>query len=133
MTACSVCGATVADCVAVIPSEVCIRLVFGTDTEWDFVLLDGDGEPVDITADDVRLTVKDEIGGTLKIQKTNAAGTHADPTNGRTVFTLAPGDITDTPDGDRWFWVYEVRRFIGGAGGDEAIHLQGDFVVDPAV
>ncbi len=117
-------------CVAIVPSEICIRIVKGTDNIFEFVLLDGKGEAVDIRVDDVTLTVKDYVGGTTKISKSNLHGTHLDGENGRTLFTIAGSDITDTSN-DVLYWVYEVRRTQPL--GQEHVHLTGPFIIDAPV
>ena len=125
------CEKAAGTCISVIPSEVCLRLVKDADTTFEFILTDGECVPVNITNDSVRLTVKDYPGGTTKITKTNAPGGHVDPDNGKTQFKILKTDISETFDVDQVRWVYEVRRIQ--AGGDEAVHLKGDFVVDRGV
>jgi len=118
-------------CVSIVPSVVNLRLVNDADTSIEFILTDGKQNPVDITSDDVKFTVRVTHGGTQKLQKTNAAGSHSDPTNGKTIFKVTHTDITDALTDLNTKWVYEVRRMI--AGGDEAVHITGAFIVDLAV
>jgi hypothetical protein len=94
-------------------------------------LTDDLGEPVDLTADTVKLTARDYKGGSLKLQKVNGPGEHEDPTNGKTAFKIEPGDIVDTQTEDTFYWIYEIRRIQ--ASGDEAVHIEGPFIVEPAV
>lgn len=117
-------------CVAITPSEVCLRIVRGTDSTFVFVLTDGDGNPIDLSSDTVKLTVRDYPGGTLKVQKTNGSTEHLDPTNGRTQFTIEKTDIV-VPGSDMMDWVYEVRRIDGS--GKETVHIAGRFLADPQV
>jgi hypothetical protein len=132
MTICGICGSNVVDdCVSIVPSETCFRMQRGSTTRIDCVLTDGQGEPIDITFDTVTLTIKNYKGGTSKIQKSNAPGSHLDPENGRTVFEIIPADITDPQTGDAFYWVFEVRRIQPG--GVSAVHIEGQFIVDPQV
>lgn len=116
-----------AELVSVIPSEIDIELVKDADTEFEFTLNDGDDEPVDITADTVQLTVRDYLGGATKLQKTNVAGGHSNPTDGKTIFTIANTDIIDTLTDAQTVWVYEVRRIDGSA--LEHVHIAGNFII----
>lgn len=95
---------------------------------------DDDGDVVDISADDVKFTAKDVLGGTAKIPtKTNTTATpHTDPTNGLTTFAIDKTEIDDEASAtDSVDWVYEVRRVIGGASGDEVVHIAGKLTVEP--
>ncbi len=117
--------------VAVVPSVIDLQLVKDADTTFEFILTDGNCEPVDISADSVRITVRDYLGGALKIQKTNSVGGHSDPTQGKTEFTIARTDITDTLTVTHTRWVYEIRRIQ--VGGSESVHIEGNFIVDLSV
>lgn len=119
------------ECVSVVPSEVCLELVKDADTVFEFTLTDGDSNPVDLTTDTVKLTVKDKIGGVQKLQKTNTPGSHSDPTSGKTRFTIEDTDIIDTLTDKQTVWVYEIRRIQASAA--EAVHIMGDFIVHLAV
>lgn len=114
-------------CVSVTPSEVCLELVKDADTEFEFTLTDGDDNPVDLTADTVVLTVRDYLGGTTKLQKTNAPGGHVNPTDGKTRFWILNGDIVDTLADAQTVWIYEIRRIDAAL--LEYVHIAGDFVV----
>lgn len=109
------------------PAEVDILVSQDADFVIGFVLTDGLGVPLNITGDTIKLTIKDYIGGTQKIQKVNTS--HSDPANGYTIFVIGKTDIAVSAD--KLFWVYEVRRIQGG--GNEAVHLAGDFIADSAV
>lgn len=123
---------TTEECVSVVPSEVCLELVKDADTTFEFTLTDGKSVPVDITADTVQLNVRDKIGGTSKLAKSNAPGSHSDPTSGKTQFTISDTDITDTLLPHIVItWVYEVRRIQ--ASGAEAVHIMGKFIVHLSV
>lgn len=117
--------------VAVVPSVVDLQLVIDADTTFEFILTDGNCEPVDITNDSVIFTVRDYPGGTLKLQKTNASGEHSTPAQGKTEFTVARTDITDTLTDKHTKWVYEARRIQ--ASGAESVHIEGDFTVNLSV
>jgi len=118
-------------CVSVAPSQVCIRMVRGTTNTFEFILTDAEREPVDISADEVRLTVRDYYDGAIKIQKWNLPGTHLDGPNGRTSFTFSVEDTSEGSAIDITFWLYEIRRVRPG--GAEHVHIQGRFLIDPAV
>lgn len=119
------------EAVSIVPSIEAIRMVQGTDATFEFVLTNGDDEVVDLTADDVVLTVRDEKGGTVQLQKTNEPGDHIEPTQGRTSFDLAHSDFAAELSDEHAFWVYEVRRIR--ASGKEAVHIEGAFILDKAV
>jgi len=106
-------------------------MVRGTTNTFEFVLTDAEREPVDISADEVRLTVRDYYDGESKIQKWNLPGTHLDGANGRTSFTFTVEDTSEGSAIDITFWLYEVRRVRPG--GAEHVHIQGRFLIDPAV
>lgn len=125
------CIQTQEGCIAVAPSQVCVRMLRGTTNTFEFILTDGAGEPVDISPDEVRLTVRDYYDGEIKIQKWNLPGTHLDGPNGRTEFTFSIEDTLEGSPIDITFWLYEVRRIRPG--GNEHVHLQGQFLIDPAV
>jgi hypothetical protein len=126
----SYCTST-ADCFGLIPSEVCIEIVDGTQKVFEVEIMDNEGDPIDITNDTITFTVKDEFGGTTKLQKINTVGGHSDPTNGKTIFTIAQTDIPPVSPYEVRNWVYEIRRT--DAGSVEDVHLQGDFIVNPVV
>ena len=120
--------------VAIEPACIDIRVQRGTDNTFEFVLTDGDGTAVDIIADDVMFTVKDEIDGITQIQKTSLAGSHLEGSFGKVEFTVARTEIDDEVDSTSdTFWVYEIRRQVGGAGGDEHVHIRGEFIIEPSV
>jgi hypothetical protein len=106
-------------------------MVRGTDNTFEFVLTDGFGNPVDISADEVQVTVRDYYSGDIKIQKANLAGTHLDGPNGKTAFTFTRADLAEAAETETTFWLYEVRRVRIDA--TENVHIQGQFVIVPAV
>lgn len=114
-------------CVAVVPSEICLGLVKDADTEFEFTLVDGYNNPVDLTADTVILTVRDYLGGTTKLQKMNGPSGHENPTDGKTRFTILNSDIADTLTDAQTVWIYEIRRIDAAL--LEYVHIAGDFVV----
>jgi len=116
--------------ISIVPVQIDLEVTYKTNFSIECVLLN-DGEPVDITTDSVRLTVRDYKGGTAKIQKTNTTGEHAEPTNGKTIFDIAPADFVDDQTDENVDWVYEVRRITSG--NEEYVHIQGDFIVKLAV
>ena len=116
------------------PACVEVRVRRGTDTVLDFVLTDGAGRAINITIDDVVFTLKDSIDGVVLDQQTSSAGAHYDAIGGRVVFELPRTLIDDEaePECDT-FWVYEVRRIVGGGAGPQHVHIQGEFIIQPAV
>ena len=121
------------DCVevAVEPACVDIRVRKGTDNTFEFILTDGDGEPVNIIDDDVVFTVRDMLGGTVQFEKANAGGTHLDGFNGKTEFTVDKTDIDAVSDIDTTFWVYDIRRIR--VGGQENVYIAGQFIIEPTL
>lgn len=119
-----------ADCFELIPSEVCIEIIEGTQKVFEVEIMDNEGDPIDITSDTITFTIKDEIGGVTKLQKINTPA-HSDPTNGKTTFTIAQTDIPSVSPYEVRNWVYEIRRT--DAGSLEDVHLQGAFIVNPSV
>ena len=121
----------VESCTSIVPADQCLRIYRNTDSTFEAILTDARNEPFDITLDTVVFTVRDFVGGALKIQKSNGPGSHIEPVNGRTSFDILKTDITDAQDGDRFYWVYEIRRIQPS--GKETVHITGDFIVDPEV
>jgi hypothetical protein len=103
----------------------------GTHNVFEVLITDAEDEPIDITNDTIIFTVKDEVGGTTKLQKSNSPGGHADPTNGITSFTISQTDIPSVSPYEVREWVYEIRR--RDVGGIERVHIQGTFTVNPSV
>lgn len=112
-----------------LPSVVDIHISQGSRETFEVVLLDG-YQPIDITLETVRFTVRDRPQGTTQLQKTNGPGSHSDPTNGLTDFTVTETDIPVSTDGDRK-WVFEIRRI--NPLGHEFVHVQGCFFVHQEV
>ena len=117
--------------VAVEPACVDLRLRKGTDNTFEFILTDGAGEPVNIIDDDVVLTVRDTLGGTVQFDKTNVGGTHLDGFNGNTEFTIDKTDIDAVSEIDTTFWVYDIRRIR--VGGQENVYIAGQFIIEPTL
>lgn len=117
--------------VSLTPSPGTLRVQRGMLVEFDCVLTNAYSEPMDISLDTVVLTVKDNLGGTTKIQKTNAPLTHIDGAQGRTRFEILPGDITETETRRPFSWIFEVRRITPAL--EEFIHISGAFEVLPEV
>jgi hypothetical protein len=117
---------------AVAPSCVDLRIRKGTDNTFEFILNDGDDEPVKMIDDDVVVfTVRDMLGGAAQFHKTNAGGTHLDGFNGKTEFTVDKNDIDAVSDIDTTFWVYDIRRIrVGGA---ENVYIAGQFIIEPTL
>lgn len=115
------------------PEIVHLDVQQGTDNAIEFQLTDNDGNPVDLTNDNVKFTARDEFGGTVTIAtKTNSPGQHLDPANGKTIFVLTKTDLeTLTPD-SQTTWKYEVRR-VFAATNYEVIYIHGNLILEPSV
>lgn len=117
--------------VPVEPDCANLTLLRGTDNELEITLTDGDGKAVVITNDTVTFTVKDEPGGSTVFAKVNAPGAHSAPELGQTIFVIDAADTSTASATQTTYWVYEVRRTLPG--GEERVHIQGDFIVRPAI
>lgn len=117
-----------------LPTEQNIQVLRGTDNDLVFTIKDASGTVVDISLDTVDFSVREGFAGPVRIaKKTNGPGQHTDPTNGITTFKVLRTDIDDeVQPGSSTTWKYEVRLTDGGTG-DEFVHFQGDFIVQPAV
>jgi predicted secreted protein len=109
------------------PACVNISLIWGTDNELEVTITDGDGKAIAINNDTITLTVKDAVGGTTVIAKSNGPGAHSDPGNGKTVFVIAAADTALAPATTTTYWAHEVRRITATL--EERVHIQGDFIV----
>lgn len=120
-------------CESLTIDPVCYDLgvVWGTDNQLEVTLTDGDGKAVAINNDTVDFTVKDDLGGSVVFTKSNGPGDHSAPGLGQTIFDVDAADTATAGATTTTYWVYEVRRTT--AGGDERVHLQGAFVVRPAI
>ncbi|MHC4867836.1 MAG: hypothetical protein ACYTEX_27510, partial [Planctomycetota bacterium] len=117
--------------IAIRPDCVKIELVWGTDNELEVSLTDGDGRAIAINNDTVTWTVKDAVGGTTVIAKSNGPGGHSDPANGKTVFVIAAADTALAPATSTTYWTHEVRRITAAL--EERVHIQGEFIVRPTI
>lgn len=117
--------------VALTPARFSLRIQRGSLTEFDCILTNAFGEPIDISLDTVILTVKDALGGTLKIEKINLPLSHINGPQGRTRFAIEPGDIVDPASYFPIDWVFEVRRVTPVP--EEFVHITGPFIIDPEV
>ncbi len=113
------------------PTCLILSIVRGTDNQLEVSITDGDGKAVVITNDTITLTVKDEAGGSTVFVKSNGPGGHSAPALGQTIFNIDAADTATASATATTYWAYEVRRIT--AGGDERVHIQGDFVVRPAI
>lgn len=119
--------------VQVLPTVVHIEVMRGTDNEFEFVIADGLGRPINITADTIKFTAKSALDGVATIPtKTNGPGQHTDAINGATSFVIPRGEIDDEASSSEiTCWLYEVRRV--DASNKENIHVQGQFIIRPDV
>lgn len=113
------------------PTCVNVALVWGTDNELEVTITDGDGRAIAINNDTITFTVKDAVGGTTVIAKSNGPGSHSDPGNGKTVFAIDAADTALAPATSTTYWTHEVRRITAAL--DELVHIQGEFIVRPTI
>jgi len=125
------CGTT--QTIEYVPSALDFRVTRATTNTLTFILVDDDGNAVDISLDTVKFSVRDGFGGTEKIpQKENLPGEHTDPENGETQFTIDKTEIDDeTNRTTETYWFYEVRRVQPG--GEENVFFQGNLIIIPDV
>lgn len=115
------------------PEIINIELQQGADAPIEFELTDNAGGAVDLTLETVKFTAKDGFGGTVMIAtKTNAPGSHSDPTAGKSIFVLSKLDLTTLTPTDQSLWYYEVRRVFTGSL-REVIYIQGTLTLQPSV
>lgn len=121
------------DCqeLAIQPDCYNLSIQRGTDNALEVIVTDGDGAAIDISLDTITLTVKTARDGDLVFAKSNGPGDHIGPIIGKTVFDVAAGDTATASTTATTYWVFDVRRVT--AGGDERIHIRGDFIVEPTV
>ena len=92
------------------------------------------GRPIDISADDIKFTVKDSYEGAVEISTvTSSAGAHADGPNGRVEFEIPAGDTSGASVKLVTCWVYEVTRCINEDPAEEVVVYRGLFKVQPRV
>jgi hypothetical protein len=118
--------------VSLAPSQVDLRFMDGTSGAVEFLLLDYRGDAVDLSEDDVVFSIKESLGGLLRLQKTNHPEDHSDAVDGRTRFDIDTGDIALGTTVETT-WVYEVRRIEAAPSTNEAVHIIGKFFIDPAI
>jgi hypothetical protein len=108
-----------------------IILPYGTDNDLVAIVKDGDEKAIPINTDTITLTVKDGRGGTLIFAKVNAPGSHANPAQGETVFSVSSADISSADPYAVTVWRYEVRRQTSG--GAVFSHVSGRFIIEPTI
>lgn len=113
------------------PVSLDISVEAGTDNTIEFTLKDGTtGAAIDITNDTVTFVAKTAPAGTVKIAtKTNTSGQHQTPVSGKTRFKLTKSELALSSAPAPEVWRYEVRRIIGGPGGDEVVYFEGSLTV----
>jgi len=114
------------------PEIVNLEIQQGTDVSIE-VQLTKAALPVDITNDTIKVTVKDEFGGVIKIATKNMTpGNHTDPVNGKTSFSWSKVETTTTTPKDEVDWKWEVRRVLSGSAA-EVVYIHGDLRLMPSV
>lgn len=124
-------GASVCEDLPIQPDCINLTIQRETDNQLEVVITDGDGKAIAINNDTITMTVKDEPGGSVVFTKSNGPGSHSNPGLGQTIFTIAAADTSSASASTTTYWVFEVRRIA--AGGDERIHIKGDFIVEPTI
>jgi hypothetical protein len=110
------------------PANVAMRAVRGTQAEWTIQLENDDGTNPDTTSDVVEFTLSERTGGVQRLQQTLVNVT---PASGILSLTLTALQLTFTgltDDLDEQ-WRYAIRRQITGAGTNEVVYLEGDFLL----
>lgn len=117
-----------------LPTEQNITVLRGTDNDLQFTIADASGTAIDISLDTITFTGREGFAGPIRVpKKSNAPGTHTDPTNGVTTFKLLKTEIDDeVQPGSETSWKYEVRR-VEAVTLDEFVHFQGGLIIKPAV
>jgi hypothetical protein len=110
------------------PAPVEMRAVRGTQATWTIQLENDDGTNPDTTADVVEFTLSERTGGVQRLQQNLVNVTPAD---GILSLTLTALQLTFTGLSDDLDakWRYAIRRQVGGAGSDEIVYLEGDFIL----
>lgn len=118
-----------------LPVRLDLALKRGAAASIEFAFTDADGVAVSIAADDIHLTVRDQLGGTQKLLLSSAAGTHTNGAGGICTFSFTAAQLTPASVGvsSTVSWVYEVRRIVGGGSGTPYVWFEGEFVLHPGV
>lgn len=116
---------------SLLPVEVHIKVVRGTDNTIEFTLTNEAGVPVNLAPETVKFTARKQPGGAVTIAtKTNGPGAHSTPASGKTQFKLTKTDLADAAGaGNVTTWYYEVRRVLTNA--DEVTYIAGNLVITP--
>ena len=119
---------------SLLPTQIDLQVKRETDFTIRFQLVDGSGQPQDISLDDVKFVAKGGFEGDVKIaQITSSAGGHADGPNGIVDIDITAANTSEASERTVETWKYEVRRVIGGGSGDEIVQVEGNFAIFPAV
>lgn len=111
------------------PVEITMRVVRGTQVAFTIQLENDDGTNPDITSDVVEFTLADRKGQIpARLTKTLVNVT---PLSGILSLTFTATDLTFTGISalKDVVWSYAIRRQIGGAGANEIVYIEGDFVL----
>ena len=113
------------------PDCVNLSIMRATYNKLQVIITDGFNKAVGINNDTIDFIVKDERGGSVVFQKTNAPGAHSNPSQGETTFEIDETDTATANETTSTYWMYEVRRT--NPVNDVFVHLTGQFIVRPRV
>lgn len=120
---------------SLLPAEIDLEIEQGADSTIEFQLKryeDGVWIDEDITNDSVKLTAKDDFGGTTTITtKVNTSGQHTSPTEGKTRFKLTKAETSTGDAGSNVIWRYEIRRVLANT--DEIVYMKGKMTLAKTV
>lgn len=110
------------------PANVEMQAVRGTQAEYTIQLENDDGTNPDTTSDVVEFTLSERTGGVERLTKILVNVT---PASGILSLTLTALELTFTGLSDDLDvkWRYAIRRQVGGAGANEIVYLEGDFIL----
>lgn len=87
------------------PTQTTVEVPRGSNKVIALVVVDQDGNPVDLTGSTVTLTVRTALGTAVALSKT---ATFSDPVTGRAEVNLVPADTVDLTAGSYTYDVWVV-------------------------
>lgn len=112
-------------------SDNTIKFPRGKTYAIEVIINDENGDPVNISAYTVEMTVRDDFGevATVLYNDENGPGQHTDPVSGKTTFTVDDSVTTSLPQAIESDFVYEVE--VRDALGEPRESHRGLFTVVP--
>lgn len=119
---------------SMLPKAATIRVTRAMDAIVEFQLTDASGVAINITTDVFKFIARDPESHGITIALKTINPPHSDPTNGKFQLTLSKTDLADTNNEQEVTrWDYEVRRFVGGAAGNQIPWFAGPLELYPSV